>query len=373
MNLKEVNARLKAAKIGVSVGQNGDCLHLRGIFPPKPGETKPKQREIALKVYANPSGFKRAEAEARKIRSQIDLNQFNWLDWDEKLRQKAEIKTTRTIREWTELFEINYFNSRARNPKSETTWKTEYDQVLRQLPLDEKVTPELLKSIIEATEPDTRTRKRYCMVLERFAQFVKIPLEVKTLRGKYGGKGAKRVKQRDLPTDEKISGIRDRIPNASWQYVFGLMACYGLRNHEIFYIDLEKLRESPVLSIIEHDDENSPKTGERRVWACFPEWWDKWHLWDVSLLPQVTGRNNRELGHRVTAALRRYDFHNPYNLRHAWAVRTIEFGLPVELAAQQMGHSYKVHTDIYHDWITDAVHQRAYDLLMKRDDRPLPP
>ncbi|MEP0980540.1 hypothetical protein [Leptolyngbya sp. FACHB-17] len=148
---------------------------------------------------------------------------------------------------------------------------------------------------------------------------------------------------------------------------------YGLRNHELFYIDLEKLKESPVLSIVDHEDGSSAKTGERRVWAVYPEWWDKWQLWNVSRLPQVSGKNNRKLGHRVTAAFRRSGFRNPYNLRHRWAVRTIEFGLPVELAAQQMGHSYKEHTNTYHYWITDEVHQRAYDLLMQRDDRPLPP
>lgn len=151
------------------------------------------------------------------------------------------------------------------------------------------------------------------------------------------------------------------------------MACYGLRNHELFYIDLEKLKESPVLSIIDHDNGDSAKTGERRVWACYPEWWDKWHLWDVKLLPQVTGKTNAALGNHVTNAFVRYGFYKPYNLRHAWAVRTIEFDIPVELAAQQMGHSLKVHSETYHHWISDDVHQRAFDRAMQRSNRPLPP
>lgn len=93
------------------------------------------------------------------------------------------------------------------------------------------------------------------------------------LRGDYS---PKRVSPRDLPTDVEISEWRDRIPHEHWQYAFGLMACYGLRNHELFHIDLEKLKTSPVLSLI--DDCGGGKTGSRRVWACYPEWWDKWHL-----------------------------------------------------------------------------------------------
>ncbi|MEP0917015.1 hypothetical protein NC981_09300 [Leptolyngbya sp. DQ-M1] len=366
---EEVNARLKAAKIGISVEQNGDRLHLRGIFPPKPGETKRKQREITLNVYANPSGFKRAEAEARKIRSQIDLNQFNWLDWDEKLRLAAEIKTTRFIRQWIELFEEDYFNRRSRTPKSETTWRTDYKQPFGQLPQKALLTPEILRQSILETEPDTCNRQRRCMALGQLAKFAGYEFDATALRGDYS---PKRLNPRDLPTDKDISEWRDRVPNEQWQYAFGLMAAYGLRNHELFHIDLEKLRESPVLSLTD-DLNGGGKTGARRIWACYPEWWEMWRLRDVKLLPKVTGRSNSDLGNRVTQAFKRYGISKPYNLRHAWAVRTIEFDIPVELAAQQMGHSLKVHSEIYHHWISDDVHQRAFDRAMQHPDRPLPP
>ncbi|MBD1847469.1 site-specific integrase [Cyanobacteria bacterium FACHB-63] len=372
MTREEVNARLRAAKIGISVEQNGDRLHLRGIFPPKPGETKRKQREITLNVYANPSGFKRAEAEARKIRSQIDLNQFNWLDWDEKLRLAAEIKTTRPIEQWIELFEDDYFNRRSRNPKSETTWRSNYLQPFTRLPHEKPLMAELLRQVILLeTEPDTRNRQKYCIAYEALAKFAGITdLNATAIRGDYS---PKRLTPRDLPTDKEVSEWRDRInaKNESWGWAFGIMATYGLRNHELFHVDLERLRESPVLSLID-DDNGGGKTGSRRVWAVYPEWWDKWRLWDVKL-PSVTGKDNSALGNRVTKAFARYGFKKPYNLRHQWAVRTIEFGIPVELAAQQMGHSYQVHCNVYHYWISDDVHQRAFDLAMQRPDRPLPP
>lgn len=365
MDLDQINARLKAGKVGISVRQKGDRLYLRGTFPPKPGEPEWKQRDISLGIYANPSGYKRAEIEAKKAGAQLADKAFNWLDWIDSPKEELE-----TISAWIKHYEDEYFNRRSRNPKSETTWKTDYRQPFAQLPLDAPLTAEILRQLIIESEPDTRNRQRRCMAYGALARFAGIELDAKSLRGKYS---PRQVNPRELPSDKKIAEWRDRInkENEAWGWAFGIMATYGLRNHELFHIDLERLRNSPVLSLID-DNNGGGKTGGRRVWAIYPEWYDKWHLWDVDLLPKVTGKSNAALGGRVTTAFARYDFHKPYNLRHAWAVRSIDF-LPVELAAAQMGHSLEVHSKIYHHWISDEVHQRAYDLAMQRSDRPLPP
>ena len=53
-----------------------------------------------------------------------------------------------------------------------------------------------------------------------------------------------------------------------------------------------------------------------------------------------------------------------------WAIRTLEFGLDISLAAQQMGHSAQVHSELYHHWISERHHQRAFELMMHRSERP---
>ena len=55
------------------------------------------------------------------------------------------------------------------------------------------------------------------------------------------GYGLNKAGFRDLPTDELIERIWAKIPNKSWKFVFGLMATYGLRNHEVFFCDLSSL------------------------------------------------------------------------------------------------------------------------------------
>ncbi|GAP96118.1 phage integrase family [Leptolyngbya sp. NIES-2104] len=320
---------------------------------------------VPLGLRNNPAGLKRAELEAKKLSVQIGLREFSWADWVE-----PETPEPDTVSAWIDRYEIEYFNRRSRTPKSETTWRTDYRQPFAQLPPDEPLTPEILRRSILETEPDTRNRQRRCMAFGRLAKFAGVELDAKSLRGKYS---PKRVNPRDLPSDKEIAEWRDRInqENEAWGWCFGVMACYGLRNHELFHIDLERLRDSPILTLTD-DLNGGGKTGARRIWACYPEWWDEWHLWNIKL-PNVTGKTNSDLGHRVTNQLKRYGFFKPYNLRHRWAVRTIEFGIAPELAAIQMGHSYQIHSDVYHHWIGDEVHQRAFDIAMQRSDRPLPP
>ena len=64
----------------------------------------------------------------------------------------------------------------------------------------------------------------------------------------------------------------------------------------------------------------------------------------------------------VSEQFRRYKISfTPYDLRHAWAVRTILIGLPNTVAAKMMGHSVSIHTKTYHHWITRRDQQQAVD------------
>ncbi|MEM6517694.1 MAG: hypothetical protein AAF722_00310 [Cyanobacteria bacterium P01_C01_bin.70] len=63
----------------------------------------------------------------------------------------------------------------------------------------------------------------------------------------------------------------------------------------------------------------------------------------------------------------------PYDLRHAWAIRTLLYRWSVELSERQMGNSVEVHTNTYQRWIKREQTQQVYDLLVNRSDRPRPP
>jgi len=261
-------------------------------------------------------------------------------------------------------FEKDYFAVRGRTPKSETTWETEYRAVFKRFEPGTKVNGEAILPIILETEPNTRARARVCNACNQIAKFVNIEFDANYYRGNYS---SKQVQPRDIPSDETIAQRYESINNQPWQWVYGIMACYGLRNHEVFNIDPDYLQESPgILKILEG------KTEERLVFPIYPEWWEKWKLWDVKF-PNVTGKNNRALGSRVSQFFGRNELGQAYNLRHAWAIRSMLFGMDVSMAAAQMGHSVKVHSETYHQWITKDQQMRAFQILMERPDRPNAP
>ena len=69
---------------------------------------------------------------------------------------------------------------------------------------------------------------------------------------------------------------------------------------------------------------------------------------------------------RVTQAFNRSKIpFNPYDLRHAWAIRTLQESWPVELSASLMGHSVDVHTKTYQRWITRERKMSIFDHLVR--------
>ncbi|MGA7954615.1 MAG: hypothetical protein WCA07_13965, partial [Gloeobacterales cyanobacterium] len=154
----------------------------------------------------------------------------------------------------------------------------------------------VLMECVTKTLPDTKNRKRTCFVLDAFARFAKIDINLSGLSGSYS---PKKASPRDLPTDEEITEWYDKIPNLAWRWVYGTLATYGLRPHEAFHLDLNSLKEEPgILSVLDG------KTGARRVFPLFPEWWSKWDLGEA-ILPKVSGPDNGELGHRVAVQFKR--------------------------------------------------------------------
>jgi integrase len=254
---------------------------------------------------------------------------------------------TATVADWLERFE------RAKQPNvCATTWKTDYLRPFSQLPADVVLSTQVLLSAIANTQANTRQRRRFCLAFRQLAEFAGIELDVRHLMGSYS---ATKVKARDLLTDENILTCYNQIQNPCWQWAYGAIATYGLRNHEVFYLDMSRF---PIAQVKEG------KTGARQVWPLQPAWAEQWDLANVNL-PPVTGKCHADFGSRVTkffahAALG----FNSYDLRHAWAVRAIRFGLAAPLAAKQMGHSLQVHTQTYHLAINEREQQEAYDLLL---------
>ncbi|MBD2159566.1 site-specific integrase [Limnothrix sp. FACHB-1083] len=353
--LAQANGRLKRDKVKCSIVLIRGLLSLQATLPPLPDSlsTEFKQRKIALGAPCTTEGVSYAERRARELGRSLRDGSFNWGDWRPKFRRSSPGDT---CGEWIDRFEQDYWQRRPKNPKSLTTWRYDYQKVFDRLPAAAPLTAETLKALVLSTEPDSRTRQRTVRILQALAKFADLAIDLKPYQGGYS---IHHAAPRDLPTDREIEAAFDRIPSKPWRWVFGTIAAYGLRPHEVFHL---KLAYPPRLDVLDG------KTKSRIAFPLLPEWFDRWDLATI-LLPKCSGRNNTDLGNRVTHAFKRYGVpFPPYYLRHAWAVRAIG-QLDVSLAAQQMGHSLEVHARVYQHWISAEVHRQAWEAIAQKMPR----
>jgi integrase len=354
--LAKANGRLKAANVGVSVERIGKSLYLVATLPPRPGshKTRAHQQRIATGWRINAASIELAEKEARKVGALVDCEEFSWEPY-----LKGTALEPKTVSDW-----VTRFTAEFQETVAPITWKKDYHNAFVKLPADEPLTVELMKEVLRDVKQHSRTRRRCALAFGKLANYAGLEANFKPMQGNYS---ASEVEPRDLPDDRQIAEYYYQIKNPGWRWVYGMIAAFGLRGHEPFYLDIEALLDGGHMVHVKEG-----KTGRRMVWACYPEWVDRFNL-RSRILPDVTGKQHADFTERVCKFFGREIPFHALDLRHRWAVRTLEFGLPCELAAKQMGHSVAVHERTYHRWISADTHQRAYDVLMMRDDRPKAP
>lgn len=353
--LNRANGRLKAAKIPVRLKQIGERLYARGTFPPPPGSTReaPYQQRIALKQPANPRGLAIAESKAKEIGTRLESGKFSWTDYR---GDKAE-----TVKDWVEQFKGKFEGAKV-------TWRTNYQQPFNKLPSDAPLTAELLRQTLERIKqerPNSRTQLRAYDAYRQLGTMAELPQGfLDGLRGSYS---ATEVNPRDLPSDRQIAEWRSQIKDEGWQWLYGMLATYGLRPHEAYKVDLA---DFPTVRV-------SPdtKTGARFVWPLFPEWAEKWELANRILPPlkKISEYDNGQLGTKTSRFFERLMPCDSYDLRHCYARRCFEFGYSPEFGAKMMGHSPELHCRTYRRWIDEAVYYRVYMQGLNRGDRPTCP
>lgn len=350
--LNRANGRLKAAKIRVRVQAIGQALYLRGTLPPKPDSAKPlpHQQRIALGLPANPRGLALAEERAKQVGVELEAGRFTWANYSQ--------APTDTVGEWVDKF-------KARFQGANITWKTDYQQPYNKLPGNKPLTLALLEQTAAKTEPNSRSRLRACNAYRQLAELAGLPTEsFAQLKGSYS---ASEVDPRLLPEDEAIAAWRGEIRDPGWRWVYGMIAAYGLRPHEVYSCDLA---DFPTVRVHE-----ATKTGSRFVWPLYPEWADSWGLQERidPPLDLARGYTNAQLGTKTSKFFERWGKCYAYDLRHSYARRCLEFGFSPEFGAKMMGHSPDTHCRIYRRWIDESTYRAIYQAGIDRMDRPEAP
>ncbi|MBT9316215.1 site-specific integrase [Leptothoe spongobia] len=357
--LAAVNARLKANNTKVVLEQRGSSLSMRATLPPKPGSNRivPYQQRIALNLPANPDGLKRAEKDARLLGARLATKEFDWIDYEVHL-----VKVKHTAKDVIKEFEKDY---RSRNELKQSTWNENWAKIFKRLPPNKKLTTDILIGQVLKQPHNTRMRQQTCQRLQKLADFAQIEVDLMQYQGNYG---PSKVQDRELPSDELIVEWFERIPNKGWRWVYGIMAAAGLRPHEAFFC--EWVPEG--LQVLKG------KTGPRLVFQLFyPEWVEAWGLKNICR-PRIDAEHaytKGNLGKKINNQFHRYGLpFQPYDLRHAFAIRTsVNFNLPETVSANLMGHTPSIHLARYHKHISLAHSQQAVKRALNSADRPTPP
>jgi integrase len=365
-SLEEINKRLKAGKRGVSVRQRGDTLSIRATLPPRPNSQKNQayQQDIALGMYANPAGLRAAEDKAIELAADIvrwkSGQNFPWENWIE-----SGLKPGNTCEYWIEAFKEEFLIKR--QDFSLTTWQKHYLFQFNRLSPKAELTGELLLKTISSLPINTWTRHRTTQTYIKLAKFAGVDADLHSYKGKYSSNST----IKDLLTDEAIALVREQITSRRWQWVYGMLAAYGLRPHEVFFATVES--KPPYKCHI-----SEGKTGARTVQPFYPQWAERWKLWEQHNAATQTQCQYQELGRLVYQSLK-YHFKKtgatlaPYDLRHCYAIRiSVVFELPVTTSARLMGHSVMEHLKTYQRHIDEQTNSRAVERAIARFDGEVP-
>ena len=392
IGLAQANQALAQAGVSLRIELRGQRLGLRGPLPCRRGSGRHPVQRISLGLPADTAGLELARERLKEVLRQLQQGRFAWSAWGVQQAQPPSPSPSHST-SWLPTatqpaagdllglaaFEAAFFADprRRRNPAGcRTTWSSAYLPYLRRLAAvaaerDLPLGLPLLEMALESYAASSRSRQQCGTALAALARHFELDLP-DNWSERAAGYGLHAAQFRRLPGDPQILLWAEQIPNPAWRLAYGLMATYGLRNHEVFFCDLSALAPGGdrVIRVLP-----TSKTGEHQVWPFQPDWVEHFGLEQLGgsqpPLPAVATdlrqTTLQQVGRRVAEQFRRYELPiTPYDLRHAWAVRTIHIGLPDTVAARMMGHSVAIHTRTYHHWITRRDQQQAVDAALAR-------
>lgn len=383
--VEQANEKLDIAKVRVKLKLTSpQAIGLQGTFPCKPGDagknaSPNKQYTISLGIPANEAGVMTAEKEARDLAWLLTINKFEWTPrllgkQAQKITLPNEVKTPKLIKELIEEYEREFWKGHTRDRQGLNLWHNLYWKYLKKLPQDSPLSKEALEQVLGSTEPNTDTRRITFWLLKKFCEFFEF--DCAKIIEPYKKLALKR-KSRNVPDDNgviegftkigvplsKFSRKHATLPE-QWQWLYGMLATYGIRPHELFAIDLDAFADaSNEYHLVKLDPAltDGTKTGERNgMIAPLPsEWVELFDLKNVKM-PIFNGtltRKTQNIADKFSECKMGFA---PYDLRHAYAIRGHRLRVPMKTMADFMGHTVQEHTKSYQRWMSKNTNLEIY-------------
>ena len=126
--INNVNDKFATQGSKLKIEKRGEKLNIRGSLPSKEDKNNFKIQRISLGLKADISGLEEAEKKLQLINLQLELNQFDWINWIVNTN-KNELKDNFEFPNRLNQFEEFFFKenkSDFRTSTRKTTWRSSY-------------------------------------------------------------------------------------------------------------------------------------------------------------------------------------------------------------------------------------------------------
>lgn len=273
------------------IGEHGKRAKIK--VTPKPG--KPisaqfknpetgKQVSYGLNLSLNKNNLVKAEELCSLITGQLVAGKFT-TDWFYSLVGKED-KVTQpekriTCGEMLEQYKEYFFRQRKNNKASHGSWNNYYKYLERTFLKYEKqvIDLKIIKEVIECTENNSLNRTFHlCGIVNLLKYFENN--DFKSIIKRYKSENKPKPKSKYIPTDQQIFHVyqtgfdpQEKCRNKrwhyryqQWQFLYSLLAIYGLRVHEAWNIknwtESVTLKAGEWVGIAELDDETENEDGK---------------------------------------------------------------------------------------------------------------
>lgn len=308
-----------------SVNAHKGRLYLLAKVPRRDGQPGLQQTRIALRLDDTPVNRRAAAKQLQTLERQLQRGEFEWSYWTDEPDGVT----------WREAIARLYRAKVILGRTGESTWQVNYLGRLRQIPAGSLCTTESMEEALQRYDRGSCSYKELFYLLRHVARLVAVPfpeVPVPTYR---------EARPVAVPTDAEIIAWVEAAPEPSCWY-WGMMACYGLRPHEIEGAELVDRDYCQVA--------DATKTGFRTVVPLPRDWVERFRLRDRRLRPGLDRRPDA-VSKWLSKELRKLSLPwRPYALRHAYAARLWREGgsrLDLYTAARLMGHTPGQHSKVY--------------------------
>ena len=342
--LKAVNAALKTRGVKGRLVVVRDRLFLRGTFTDSSGERK--ERKINLDVPA--ANVLEAESRAVALGAKIaELGHLpKKLPWEVEAPEFEAAEpgaTAITVADAVEQLKADFWKGKILTTAAERSWER-LEAETRRLPANATLTMDLMVAVGNSTEPGSRTRVEALKTFKRMAKLVGITgtERLDEIRTPY------EPAPRDIPSDEAIAAFLLNLDrDHRWAWPTWALSTYGCRPCETFSLRENGDGTAQCLTV-----KRKVKLPTWRTALAIPlldEFCARSVPWDVKAPKEYDSKEAKRLLDQWQGWLsRQAPGWQLYNLRHAWAIRSIRKGLNASGCAKTMGHSLDVHSRTYH-------------------------